>query len=55
MKFVAVLYPGPTEQHVDHSGLDLLGSTDGALGLAKELESEGHELVALSDRDEALR
>lgn len=55
MKFVAVLYPGPTEQHVDPSGLDLLGSTDGALGLAKELESEGHELVALSDRDEALR
>lgn len=55
MKFAAVLYPGPTERHVDHSGLDLLGSTEGALGLTKLLESEGHELVALSDRDEALR
>lgn len=55
MKFVAVLYPGPTEQHVDHSGLELLGSTEGALGLAKVLESDGHELVVLSDRDRALR
>ncbi|WP_243788316.1 NAD-dependent formate dehydrogenase [Saccharopolyspora gloriosae] len=53
MKFVAVLYPGPTERHVDHSGLELLGSTEGALGLAKMLEAEGHELVVLSDRDRA--
>ncbi|MCA1186304.1 MULTISPECIES: NAD-dependent formate dehydrogenase [unclassified Saccharopolyspora] len=55
MKIVAVLYPGPTEQHVDHSGLEVLGSTEGALGLRKQLESEGHEYVVLSDRDEALR
>ncbi|GAA3358180.1 NAD-dependent formate dehydrogenase [Saccharopolyspora gregorii] len=55
MKIVAVLYPGPAEQHVDHSGLDVLGSTEGALGLREQLESEGHEYVVLSDRDEALR
>ncbi|MFR9728142.1 NAD-dependent formate dehydrogenase [Saccharopolyspora sp. MS10] len=55
MKIVAVLYPGPAERSPDHSGLELLGSVEGALGLAGELGSEGHELVSLSDRDEALR
>lgn len=55
MKFVAVLYPGPAEQHGDRSELPLLGSADQELGLRPLLERQGHELVSLTDQGEELR
>ena len=52
MKFVAVLYPGPAEQHGDRSELPLLGSADQELGLRPLLERQGLEVTdaALFDR-----
>lgn len=50
-------YPGgqtmPTPKAIDFTPGELLGSTSGALGLRKFLESNGHTLVVTSDKDGA--
>jgi formate dehydrogenase len=50
-------YPGgqtmPTPKGIDFTPGELLGSTSGALGLRKFLESNGHTLVVTSDKDGA--
>ena len=50
MKIVCVLYPGGEAAR----NPDLLGCAENALGLRPFLEGEGHELVALTDKEEAL-
>jgi formate dehydrogenase len=50
MKVVAVLYPGgPSAKNPD-----LLGCAENALGLRPFLEKNGHELVALTNKEEQL-
>ena len=51
MKIVAVLYPGGAAAAATP---ELLGCAENALGLRQWLESEGHELVAISDTDAGL-
>ena len=51
MKIVAVLYPGgPAASNTP----ELLGCAENALGLRQWVESQGHELVAISDTDSGL-
>ena len=51
MKIVAVLYPGgPAAAETP----ELLGCVENALGLRHWVESQGHELVAISDTEAGL-
>ena len=51
MKIVAVLYPGgPAAAAVP----ELLGCAENALGIREWVESQGHELVAISDTEAGL-
>ena len=51
MKIVAVLYPGgPAAEETP----ELLGCAENALGLRQWVESQGHELVAISDTESGL-
>jgi formate dehydrogenase len=50
MKIVCVLYPGGEAAR----NPDLLGCAENALDLRPFLEGEGHELLALTDKEEAL-
>ena len=51
MKIVAVLYPGgPLAKETP----ELLGCVENALGLREMVETQGHELVALSDLESEL-
>ena len=51
MKIVAILYPGG-EAAKNNPGL--LGCAENALGLRDFLESNGHELVVLTDKESEL-
>jgi formate dehydrogenase len=51
MKIVAVLYPGGDAAR---STPELLGSAENVLGLRPLLESNGHKLIALTDKEAAL-
>jgi formate dehydrogenase len=51
MKIVAVLYPGGASARANPQ---LLGAAENALGLRPFLESKGHELVAITDKERPL-
>ena len=51
MKIVAVLYPGGPAAEATP---ELLGCAENALGLRQWVESQGHELVAISDTESGL-
>lgn len=51
MKIVMVLYPGGAAAKANPA---ILGAAENALGLRAHLESQGHEVIALTDKERAL-